>query len=569
MMRFRVRDLQSSIRFLLRRRRHHQTLLQFHPSSSSSSINRNVNPRIPIPYTFNCCSSSATADSGARISADNADGDDVSNGIADRVYETVMANSAAHEEMESALDQLGLDLTTDLVDRVLVKLRYDEKLAFRFFTWGGNQENYSHAYQLFNKMIDILSSTSYKSKQFGIICHVLDQIKRRNTTAIYSISVDALLTILRDYTEKHLSHLSKFVKKKRIRVESGSEINAFNLFLDSLCKCGLVREAQSIFHKLNKTGKIKMNDQTYNILFFGWCRLRSPKNAMKVLEEMIAIGLTPENFTYNAAIDTFCNTGMITEARQLFEFMRNHGSSISSPTAKTYSYLIVALAKADRMDECFKLLADMKTTGCLPDVSTFKDLIEGMCSLDKIESTYRMLEVMTKVGYPPDILTYNCFLKVLCNLKNSDEALNLCNKMIESGCQPSVHTYNMVIQMFFSMDQPDRAMGIWCEMDSRGAIKDVDTYCIMVDGLFECSRPEDACLLLDEIMERGLKLPYRKFEGLLGKLSEIGNLQAIHRLSEHMGKFYNRAMSRRYAVTQKKKSVSLRRRVSERNVSHK
>lgn len=470
------------------------------------------------------------------------------------VYEAIMSNPSSDGSLERTLDSFGLELTTELVNDVIRRLRYDEKLAFRFFTWAGHQEGYTHERQTYNDMIDILSSTKYKMRQFGVVCDVLDHMKRKNKS---SVPVEALLTILRTYTEKHLTHLRKFAKKKRIRKKTPPEIDAFNLLLDALSKCSLVREAEVMFHRMKN--KVVPNADTYNILFFGWCRVRDPKKAMKVLEEMIQMGHTPENFTYNAAIDAFCSVGMVSEARELFEFMRTKGSTISSPTAKTYSIMIVALAKSCMMDECFRLLADMRNSGCLPDVSTYKELIEGMCSAGNLEAAYKILEEMGNKGYPPDILTYNCFLKVLCNLKKPEEALRLCDQMIQVGCEPSVHTYHMLIMMFFEMGEPDQAADMWDEMDRRGCARVVDTYSIMIDGLFGCERVEDACFLLDEVINRGLKLPYQMFDSLMLRLSAIGNLHAIHRLSDHMRRFYNVAMARRFAISQKKKSMSLRR----------
>lgn len=472
---------------------------------------------------------------------------------ADRVYETIISNSNSKETLETVLDSLGLELTTELVNNVIRKLRYEEKLALRFFTWASHQNGYAHERQAYNDMIDILSSTRYKLKQFGVLCDVLDHMKRKTN---HSVSVDALMTILKSYTEKHLTHVRKFAKKKKIKI-TAPVIDAFNMLLDSLCKCSLAKEAEVLFHRVKD--RVGPNADTYNILFFGWCRVRDPKKAMKVLEEMIEKGHAPENFTYNAAIDSFCNAGMIAEARELFEFMRTKGSTISSPTAKTYSVMIVALAKNDLMDECFSLLADMRNSGCLPDVSTYEDLIEGMCLAGKIDGAYKILEEMGNKGYPPDILTYNCFLKVLCNLKKAEEAIMLCEKMIEVGCEPSVHTYNMLIAMFFELKEPDRAIGIWYEMDKRGCPRAVDTYGIMIEGLFSSDRVDDACSLLDEVIDRGMKLPFQKFDALLLRLSEIGNLHAIHRLSDHMRRFYNVAMARRFAISQKKKSMSLRR----------
>ncbi|WOL07389.1 pentatricopeptide repeat-containing protein [Canna indica] len=471
-----------------------------------------------------------------------------------KVYEALLSASGSGESLENALDVLDIELTTELVDDVLQMLRYEEKLAFRFFTWAGRQYGYSHEPHTYNFMIDVLSSTNYKAKQFGVVCDILDYMKRNNKS---SVPVNTLVTILRTYTEKHLTHLRKFAKKKRIKMRTPPETDAFNLLVDALCKCSLVKEAENMFHRLKS--KVTPNAETYNIMFFGWCRVRDPKKAMKVLEEMIKMGHTPENFTYNAAIDSFCSSGMVSEARELFEFMRNEGSTISSPTAKTYSLMIIALAKSDQLDECFKLLAVMRVSGCLPDVSTYKEIVEGMCLAGKVDAAYKVLEMMAETGFRPDILTYNCFLKVLCNLKKAGEAIRLCEKMIEAGCEPSVHTYNMLITMYFEMGEPDRAVYMWQEMERRGCARVPDTYGIMILGLFNCDREDDACFLLAEIIERQIKLSYPSFDSILSRLSKIGNLSAIHQLSEHMRRFYNVAMSRRFAISQKKRRISLRR----------
>lgn len=501
-----------------------------------------------------CGSSSSSRAPSSEPSPEQSDGNPTAVD-SEKAHDIILSNSGDGQDLEKALDALGAQLTTEFVDGVIKRLRYDEKLAFRFFTWAGNREGgYAHERQTYNDMIDILSSTKYKAKQFGVVCDILDYMKRTNKAAV---PVDALLAILRAYTEKHLAHVHKFAKKKKIRLKTQPEIPAFNLLLDCLCKCSLPREAEALLQRVKK--KLAPDANTYNILFFGWCRVRDPGKAMKVLEEMLQMGHTPENFTYNAAIDAFCSAGMISEARELFEFMRTKGSTISSPTAKTYAVMIGALAKANQMDECFKLLSDMRSSGCLPDVSTYKELIEGLCLVGKLEEAYKLFEEMGKKGYPPDILTYNCFVRVLCDLKKADEALMLCERMIELDCEPSVHTYNMLIRMFYEMREPDRASAIWCEMDRRGCQRDVDTYCIMIDGLFGCERSDQACLLLGEVIDCGIKLPYKKFDSLLSQLAEIGNLHAIHRLSEHMRRFYNHAMARRFAVSQKKKSSSLKR----------
>lgn len=492
-----------------------------------------------------CSSENVGLDKNLEVECSRSDGD--------KLYQAIIDSSKSENSMESLIDGIGIRLTPNLVIEVLQRLHYEEKLAFRFFTWAGHQENYTHEPQAYNEMIDILSSTKYKVKQFRIVCDLLDYMKRNDKT---SVPIEVLLTILRKYTEKHLTHLQKFAKKKKIRVKTQPEINAFNLLLDSLCKCGLVEDAEGMFKRIKS--KVKPDANTYNILFFGWCRVRNPTRSMSILEDMIKMGHTPDNFTYNTAIDTFCRAGMVTEAAALLDFMKTKGSTMSSPTAKTYAIMIVAFVQSDRMEECFKTLGDMINSGCLPDVSTYKELIEGMCLARKIEAAYKFLEEMGNKGYPPDVVTYNCFLKVLCENKNSDEALRLYGKMIDMGCLPSVQTYNMLITMFFEMGDSDGAFETWDEMEKKGCMRDTDTYCVMIEGLFGCNKIEDACFLLEEVVNRGMKLPYRKFDAFLMQLSGLGDLRTIHRLSDHMRKFYNPTMARRFALNQKRRSMSLR-----------
>ncbi|KAI5445208.1 hypothetical protein KIW84_013455 [Lathyrus oleraceus] len=116
----------------------------------------------------------------------------------DKVHTTVMDNLIGFHNMEKALEKLGIPLSTPLVTGVLHRLRYDEKIAFRFFTWAGHQDNYSHEPCAYNDMMDILSSTKYKVKQFRIVCDVLDYMKRNNKS---TVPAEVLMNILRKYTE--------------------------------------------------------------------------------------------------------------------------------------------------------------------------------------------------------------------------------------------------------------------------------------------------------------------------------------------------------------------------------
>eukprot|EP00252_Welwitschia_mirabilis_P018921 TRINITY_DN4242_c0_g1_i1.p1 TRINITY_DN4242_c0_g1~~TRINITY_DN4242_c0_g1_i1.p1 ORF type:complete len:260 (-),score=31.19 TRINITY_DN4242_c0_g1_i1:114-893(-) len=165
---------------------------------------------------------------------------------ADKVCHIIRQNCEAGQDMESSLDKCGVKMTPQLVEKVLAQFKFQEKAAFRFFTWAGRQEGYRHVRHTINEMIDILSNTRYKSRQFSLICALLEQKKTMD-----NLPVEVFVNILREHAEKNLKLPEKRVRTGRIKsIKAKLEVNSLNILLDSLCKCNLVLEAQNLFEKL-------------------------------------------------------------------------------------------------------------------------------------------------------------------------------------------------------------------------------------------------------------------------------------------------------------------------------
>ncbi|KAH7687636.1 Pentatricopeptide repeat-containing protein [Dioscorea alata] len=98
----------------------------------------------------------------------------------------------------------------------------------------------------------------------SVVCDVLDHMKRK---CCNSVPVDALIMILRTYTDKHLTHLRKFAMKKKLKLKTELVLDAFNLLLDSLPKSCLVEEAVLLFRRMKS--KVVPDANTYSTLFFG------------------------------------------------------------------------------------------------------------------------------------------------------------------------------------------------------------------------------------------------------------------------------------------------------------
>lgn len=305
---------------------------------------------------------------------------------AEKIYRTIMEiSSCPSSNLEEALDSLvGVEITTELVAEILHRLRFEEKLAFRFFTWAGRQDGYAHEARVYSEMINTLSNTVHKAKRFRLVCDMLDYMKRNGAR---TVPAEALLEILKRYCEKYLRSVWKIARRKTARVTTQPPTSALNLLLESLCDCGLAEDAERTMMRMGQMAR--PNFRTYTILFYGWCRVRRPADAVRVLGEMTNKGFEPDNLMYTAAIETLCLPGMVDAALKVFESMRRRGGAESSPTAKTYSLIIAALIRNDRTEDAEKYLGLMMADGCVPDVPTYKVIIEGMCLAGKIDMAYR------------------------------------------------------------------------------------------------------------------------------------------------------------------------------------
>ena len=73
------------------------------------------------------------------------------------------------EEARAALDDCGFIPSPNLVQKLLCRLQYDGKAAFRVFQWAGSQPDYNHTVIVYHTMISILGAHGKFEKGWGLI----------------------------------------------------------------------------------------------------------------------------------------------------------------------------------------------------------------------------------------------------------------------------------------------------------------------------------------------------------------------------------------------------------------
>jgi len=83
------------------------------------------------------------------------------------------------------------------------------------------------------------------------------------------------------------------------------------------------------------------------VLLSGWCKVKNLIQAGKVWNQMVYEGLKPDLVTHNIMLEGLFNGRRKYEALKLFDLMKENGPS---PDSKTYTILICALSKLQKME---------------------------------------------------------------------------------------------------------------------------------------------------------------------------------------------------------------------------
>eukprot|EP01018_Ginkgo_biloba_P037287 Gb_00455 [translate_table: standard] len=397
---------------------------------------------------------------------------------------------ASDTKLEQALALGKCYLSHEFVLNVLNKFLRDRRPAWRFFLWAAAQSEesgYNHNSTTYNKMIDILG----KTKQFQTIWQLVEEMGNRGliTLKTLEISIKAFAGA---------GQMKKAVRIFDLVTSCNTNVNVddFNFILDALSRARLSSEGYIIFKKLKPT--FPSNPKTYSIVLLGLCRVNNVTQAMKVWNEMVEQGFKPHVIDCNAMLEALFKGKKHQEAFKLFHFMLPNANALS------YTIVIDALCRENKIEQALKLFDEMKDKRWAPDVAVYKCMIIGLGNAKRLDEAYQMLEGMKE----PHIGVYNALIKVMVNLRRPDEANQLFHKMIKNGCEPIMHTYVMLMQVNFGV-----------RMGRKGSCHDVNFHTVFVGGLIKEGRSQEASKYLESIIYKGIRPPRFDYNKFLGDFS--------------------------------------------------
>ncbi|XP_052176662.1 pentatricopeptide repeat-containing protein At3g60050-like [Diospyros lotus] len=360
---------------------------------------------------------------------------------ADRVLEILKQDGPGYDT-KAALDDLRIRVSGVLVREVLLGILKEinyvnknrcAKVAYKFFTWSGEQENYRHTASSYHLIMEVFA----ESDEFKAMWRLVDEMIEKGfptTARTFNILICTCgeAGLARKVTER-------FIKSKTFSYRPFK--HSFNAILHSLLVVKQYRLIEWVYQQMLIDGH-SPDILTYNILMCVKYRLGKLDQFHRLLDEMGRSGFSPDFHTFNILLHVLGKGDKPLAALSLLNHMKEVGCD---PSVLHFTTLMDGLSRAGNLDGCKYFFDEMIKHGCRPDVVCYTVMITGYIEGGKLNKARELFDDMIIKGQMPNVFTYNSIMRGLCMEGKFKEACLMLNEMESRGCNPNFLVYNTLV----------------------------------------------------------------------------------------------------------------------------
>ncbi|XP_065881444.1 putative pentatricopeptide repeat-containing protein At5g43820 [Euphorbia lathyris] len=420
--------------------------------------------------------------------------------------------------IESALVNTGVDLSLDVVAKVLNRGNLGGEAMIIFFSWAVKQPMILKDINSYNVIIRALGRRKFIDSMLKILAELrTDGINVNLET--FSIVMDSLLRAQRVHKAIQMFGNSEEFFGFRCDTES------LNVLLQCLCKRSHVGTANSYFNSAK--GKIPFDNTTYNTIIGGWSKFGCVSEMEKILEEMVEDGLTPDCSTFSSLLEGLGRAGRIEDAVKVFNNLKENESALD---VSVYNAMISNFISIRDLDEYLKYYRCLLSSNCSPNIDTYAKLILALIRARKVADALEMLDEMLSRELLPTTGTITSFIEPLCSFGPPHAAMMIYKKVRKAGCKISISSYKLLLMRLSRFGKCGMLLNIWDEMQESGYSSDMEVYEFIVNGLCNIGQLENAVLVMEESLRKGFCPSKLTCSKLNNKLLASNKLERAYKL---------------------------------------
>ncbi|XP_059446890.1 pentatricopeptide repeat-containing protein At3g04130, mitochondrial-like [Corylus avellana] len=419
-----------------------------------------------------------------------------------------------------------IELSSDLVDKLLHRFKDDWKSALGVFRWAESRSGYRHTQEAYDMLVDILG----KMKHTGKMKAVLEEMGQCQL-----VGLSTVVKVMRRFAGagQWEEAVTTFDELGTLGLDKNTE--SMNLLLDTLCKENKVEQAREVFLVLKP--HISPNAHTFNIFIHGWCKMNRVDEAHWTIQEMRGNGCLPCVISYSTIIQFYSRQSKFSKAYELLDEMQAQGCP---PNIVTFTTIMCSLTKSEEFEEALHIVDRMRSVGCKPDTLFYNALIHTLGRAGRVEKAVRIFEVeMHNTGVSPNTSTCNSMIAMFCHHGQEQKALNVLRYMEKSGlCKPDVQTYYPLLKVCPKTGNTDSFLSKLLDdmVNKHHLCLDISTYALLIHGLCQANKCERAYSLFEEMIGQGISPRYQTYRLLLDEVKQKNMYDAAERIEGLMKK---------------------------------
>ncbi|CAB4299655.1 unnamed protein product [Prunus armeniaca] len=397
---------------------------------------------------------------------------------------------------------------------------------------------FSHNYHTYHAILNRLSrSRAFHPK--------IDPLLSDLSNSGIKCSEDLFITLIRNFgvlgrpklSFKTFLDIPKFGAQR-----SAKSLNALLNALVQNHEYGLVH---SVFKNCGQRFGVRPNVFTCNILIKALCQKGDVETALKVLDEMPAMGFVPDVVTYTTVLGGYVLRGDMVGAKRVFGEVLDRGWH---PDATTYTILMDGFVKQGKLVDAVKVMDEMEENKVGPNEVTYGVMIEAYCKAKKSGEAVNLLNDMLEKRYIPSSALCCKVIDILCHEGKAEDGCELWKRLLKNNCTPdnaisstviywlckegkvweakklfnqfktdlipSVMTYNMLISGLCEVGELCEAGRLWDDMVEKGCAPNAFTYNMLIKGFCKIGKAEEGIRILEEMLDKGC-LPNKSTYGML------------------------------------------------------
>ncbi|KAL1828038.1 hypothetical protein ACET3Z_006450 [Daucus carota] len=419
--------------------------------------------------------------------------------------------------IEQALDNVDVELSSELVAKVVNRGCLSGEAMVRFFEWARNRDEIGERIDVYNVIVKALG----RRKCFDHVMEMLSEMRLRGVIPNY----ETLFVVMDSFVKG--KQVSRAIKMFLCLDEFGwkCDTEALNVVLGCLCKRSYLCSACLLVKKMK--GKVEFSVVTYNIVMSGWARCGNVCEFEKWLEAMVGDGFEPDSCTHSYLIECLGRAGRMDEAVEIFENLEKDGcvADICVYNAMMFNFLQIG-----DCDGCLRYYERMLRVKCDPNTDTYVRIIYGFLKARRVSDAIEMFDEMIGRGITPNTGTVTSFIELLCSYGPPHAMLMIYKKARKAGCIISLSAYKLLLMRLARFGKCGMMLNIWDEMQESGYYSDVEVYQHIIIGLCNNGQLENAVLVMEECLRKGFCPRRLVCSRLYNKLLTSNKVETAYRL---------------------------------------